>query len=498
MVRWPAMEGELTLTVQAARPAAALGDSRTVALVGADGAIEWLAFPDASGATIFDVGADATASFALAPDDAATATREYVGETTVLRTGWATAAGRANVIDFLPVRAGGDGREPRLHVRRLVRVVEGIAGEVTFRFRLAPRPAGLTPELIEDANGLLFMAGGMALVLHTACEVTLRGDGSADGVFTVAQGQREVFLLTWYDTTDPDVPEATTAEPDWELDGTYEFWLAWTRLCPFQGVQRDHVLRLLSLVKAWAPQALPAPDPGLPPLLAASWRVLAAPALAAWGYESELAALLAAWRPDPDLVADRVRAGWLLDALATGNATGLLDPFAWMPAWGGLAAAADALAMNAGGGAHDLAAVAGLRGALALADDLMLEADSDAWQAGAVAAAGRLAMAPGLPEGWEVALGLREEAPGRTPALPGDGVPAAAEAYWRIRRELAGGAYLQARRLMDDFISRHEAVVPGPGPDPGALAATMWLAAQIYLQGPPTPERVSLPGDLGD
>ncbi len=494
------MDGELTLTVQAARPAAALGDTRTVALVGADGAIEWLAFPNADGATVFDAGADAAAVFALAPAGEATATREYVGETPVLRTGWTTPGGRANVIDFMPVRAGAGNEvgEPRLHVRRVARLVEGIEGEVAFAFRLAPRPGGLLPEIIEDSNGLLFVAGGMALVLQTAGEVVLRPDGSVDGHFVITQGQRQAFLLTWFDDADPDVAEATTSEPEWDLDGTYDYWLRWGRQCPFQGVQRDHVLRLLALIKAWAPHAGADFGPGTPPLFESPWRALAGPVLAAWGHESELAALLTTWRPDPASPDDRARAGWLLDALATGNLTGLLDPFAWMPHWEGLAAAADALAASTGSIAHDLAAVAGLRGAIALADDLMLEGDAAAWSTGAEAAAARLATAPGAPPGWDVALGLREEPAGRTPLASGAGVPDAGTAYWAIRRELAGGAYLQARRLLDDFIARHVPAQPGPGPDPGALAAVLWLAAQIYLQGPPTPERVSLPGDLGD
>jgi hypothetical protein len=72
-----------------------------------------------------------------------------------------------------------------------------------------------------------------------------------------------------------------------------------------------------------------------------------------------------------------------------------------------------------------------------------------------------------------------------------------------VRQELNAGAYLQARRLMDQLLQAY-------GPlgvldhaqqahlDPGELALVLWTAAEIYLQSAPTPNRVSLPGDLGD
>ena len=67
-----------------------------------------------------------------------------------------------------------------------------------------------------------------------------------------------------------------------------------------------------------------------------------------------------------------------------------------------------------------------------------------------------------------------------------------------MRRELVGGAWLQARRALDAFFQAYEPTTPGVGPDPSGLAGVLWLASQVYLQGPPTPERVPLPGDLGD
>lgn len=498
---------ELTLTIQAARPAAAIGNGRAAALVAPDGTIEWLAMPHSGGESIFNSAGKPPATFSLAPENGRLTSRGYIGETAVLETLWECPDGsRAQVVDFLPVRTIGDGTSPRWVHDRLVRIVEVLEGTMTFHYRLSPRPDGRAVNLVEDPNGLIFMGAGSALVLQTAGDVTLRRDGSIDGRVKLEKGQRHGCLLTWYGTPDPDVREATTTEPDWELDATYEYWLAFARACPFQGAQREHILRLLALLKAWLPQ--PGTE-GLPPFFTGPFAPIAPLVLAAWGHEAELAPAAAAWPPAP------IGAGWLLDALAAGNATGLLDPFAWLDAWPRLAAAADALAAvrahpapsrnpdaaspwppaGAADVALDLAIVAGLRGAAALAEDLLQPGEVAGWRQAADAAANRLRMRPDLaPAGWEVALGLSADAGAGVDIAPAD--PTAA--YWAIRRELSGGAYLQARRLLDGYMRDQLPARPGLAPDLGSLAGLLWLAALVYLQSPPTPVRVQLPGDLGD
>ena len=67
------------------RDYAAIGDGRTVALVGSDGAIDWLCLPDLDSASVFAALLDAERGeqFALAPSIAYVAKRRYLQNTNI-------------------------------------------------------------------------------------------------------------------------------------------------------------------------------------------------------------------------------------------------------------------------------------------------------------------------------------------------------------------------------------------------------------------------------
>jgi hypothetical protein len=470
---------------------ALFGNTQTVAWEDAQGTIAWLAFPTPDAPPIFDCldPACGTGHFGLAVVGPHTIERHYVGETGILQTLIQTPnGGRASVLDFLPVRPvlTEEGMQARVHQQRLIRVVEGHAGEVTFQLSFAPRPDGVaSPEAEIDANGLLFVGATSSVILQSEAEVHLHA-GGATGQFTLRPQEKRHFVISSVPGTDPDIPEIRATEADWEIDGTIDFWLQWGRLCPFQGVQRTYVLKLAALLKGIGPVA--SRSEGASPAM----RLLAPVALTAWGWENELNEALSSWQPSPASAADRQAAAWLLWGLATAQASGLIEATLVVPHWPRLKPMVDALVATP---EDRLASWVGLQGGLALADELLLEGDQGAWRSALEAV--RPSLQAELDPSQAAALGLG------VPTTDGAAPQSGLARCWRVRQELAAGAYLQARRLMDQLLQAYGplGVVEGSQQEhaePGELALVLWTAAEIYLQSAPTPGKVNLPGDLGD
>src|SRR5437763_5297028 len=88
---------------------AAIGDGRTVALVAADGSVDFLSLPALHAPTTFAALLDPERGgrFALAPDGRFDIERRYVGRTNVLETTFTTRGGTVRVTDALDLQAGG-------------------------------------------------------------------------------------------------------------------------------------------------------------------------------------------------------------------------------------------------------------------------------------------------------------------------------------------------------------------------------------------------------
>jgi GH15 family glucan-1,4-alpha-glucosidase len=108
---------------------ALIGDTHTVALVGTNGSIDWLCLPrfDAPACFASLLGTGDNGFWQIAPrDEVVGIRRRYRGPTLVLETEVETARGAARLVDCMPPH----GSHPRI-----VRVVEGVQGEIAMRMR---------------------------------------------------------------------------------------------------------------------------------------------------------------------------------------------------------------------------------------------------------------------------------------------------------------------------------------------------------------------------
>jgi GH15 family glucan-1,4-alpha-glucosidase len=222
---------------------ALLGDLQTAALVGRDGSVDWLCLPRFDSGACFAalLGDDGNGRWLLAPADAAaTSSRRYLDDTLILETTWETGEGAVRVLDFMPPR----GESPDV-----VRIVEGLRGRVEMHTELVIRfDYGRVIPWVRrlDGDTRLAIAGPDALCLRTPVDVGGQ-DMKTVGRFTVAEGRRVPFVLTWYSSF-ADLPAKVDAER--ALADTTEFWHEWIGRCRFEGPAHDTVHRSLIVLKA--------------------------------------------------------------------------------------------------------------------------------------------------------------------------------------------------------------------------------------------------------
>jgi GH15 family glucan-1,4-alpha-glucosidase len=221
---------------------ALIGDCETGALVGRDGSIDWLCLPrfDAGACFAALLGTPEHGRWQLAPSgEIRHVTRRYVPDTLVLETEFTADHGKVKLIDFMP---------PRTETPELIRIVEGVAGEVRMCMDLAVRfdYGSVVPWVRRTRDGIRATAGPETLYLRTPAELSGHGLRTV-AEFTVRAGQRVPFELAWSPTH---AAEPQSCDPDASLRDTQAWWTAWSAKCTFTGTWRDPVVRSLITLKA--------------------------------------------------------------------------------------------------------------------------------------------------------------------------------------------------------------------------------------------------------
>ena len=231
-----------------------IGDGRTVALVRRNGSIDWGCWPRMDSQAHFAalLGTAENGRWLLAPEGEGEieTTRRYEEGSLVLVTEHRAAGGVVRVIDLMPM--DGD-------VSSLLRIVEGVEGEVAMRCEIALRPDyGRTipwVERMEDREGRHVwraIAGENLFVIESP--IDLKGEAMRTvGAFTARQGERRAFRIS-YGGSHADLPPSR--DPERCLEVTRRYWRRFaSRFDNFakdEPVWRDAILRSLVTLKALA------------------------------------------------------------------------------------------------------------------------------------------------------------------------------------------------------------------------------------------------------
>ncbi len=129
----------------------------------------------------------------------------------------------------------------------LLRVVAGTRGQVRMKLELVIRfdYGSVVPWVRQTESGISAIAGPDMIRLRA--DVPLHSENMKTGAeFTVAEGQKVSFDLTWYPSHERE-PEPVNVEA--AIENTEKWWREWSDRCTYQGKWRDAVLRSLITLK---------------------------------------------------------------------------------------------------------------------------------------------------------------------------------------------------------------------------------------------------------
>ena len=218
-----------------------IGDCHTAALVSKQGSIDWLCLPDFDSPACFAalVGTPENGHWSISPAEPVRAIRRgYRNGSLILETEFETEGGSATLIDCMVLHE---------EAPELLRTVVGKRGQIRMKLDLVIRfdYGSVVPWVRRIDGGISAIAGPDMVRLRS--DVELVGENmKTKAEFTVAEGQKVSFDLTWYPSNQQEPPAVNV---DAAIQKTEKWWREWSDRCTYQGKWRDAVLRSLITLK---------------------------------------------------------------------------------------------------------------------------------------------------------------------------------------------------------------------------------------------------------
>jgi GH15 family glucan-1,4-alpha-glucosidase len=230
-----------------------IGDCHSLALVSRCGSIDWCCMPRLDSASCFGrlLDWDRGGHFLVAPAaEEWESERAYLGDSLVLETRFRTAGGEARLVDAFAMRSGG--REAPRH--QLLRVVDGIEGELDLRVELLPRfeYGAARPWIRAHGDGCFTAIGGDSGLVVTT-DLALDGEPAHGlvGRLRLRAGERRRIALGWdhpnhLHPREPVPPPL--AEIDERLAETLRWWERWVASRAAPAAQQEPALMRSAVV----------------------------------------------------------------------------------------------------------------------------------------------------------------------------------------------------------------------------------------------------------
>jgi GH15 family glucan-1,4-alpha-glucosidase len=226
----------------------AIGNMRSIALVGMNGSVDFLCYPDFDSPTVFAALLDDERGgrFQIEPQLKSRRVRQlYLPDTNILVTRFLAEEGVAELTDYMPI--GSDGKEPN----EIIRTVTVVRGVVEFKMVCQPRfhyaSCGHTIALQEQSAIFTPLDHVNCPPMALYSTIPLQQEGQdATAEFRLSAGESVTFLFGR--TRSPE------QQPEMERIGerfyqTARFWRKWIAKSKYKGRWREMVNRSALMLK---------------------------------------------------------------------------------------------------------------------------------------------------------------------------------------------------------------------------------------------------------
>jgi GH15 family glucan-1,4-alpha-glucosidase len=224
-----------------------IGNMRSTALVGMNGSIDFLCYPDFDSPTVFAALLDDEKGgrFQIVPELTDMRIRQlYLPETNILLTRFLAEEGVAEVTDYMPIEKNHE--EPN----EIVRIVSAIKGKVNFKMRCQPRFNYATSSHrteISDGCAMFLPVDDVCLPMALYATAPLREEAhDVISEFTLQAGATATFVFGGVR------PQGQPPEMEFvtkRFQKTTRFWKGWIAKSKYKGRWREMVNRSALMLK---------------------------------------------------------------------------------------------------------------------------------------------------------------------------------------------------------------------------------------------------------
>lgn len=229
-----------------------IGNMRSIALVGMNGSIDFLCYPNFDSPTVFASLLDEKngGSFFLQPEiDGEHSRQLYLPQTNILITRFLSESGVAELTDFMPI--AGDGSEPN----EIIRTVSVVKGDIQFLLRCAPKFDYGRSEHdleVENMHAIFTPKEKSCPPMGLYSSVKVERDGDAVTVrFRLKAGERATFV---FGAVHPHVEAPREERIQRRFQDTRDFWSNWINQSNYKGRWREMVTRSALILKLFISQ----------------------------------------------------------------------------------------------------------------------------------------------------------------------------------------------------------------------------------------------------